>query len=159
MIPDRFFKSCVSGVKVFIFVCNQWCYSWAPRYPDAFRIHKKCSKCNFVIYDDDRLSALKHIYPIRTIKEKRGKMFKEDGLDNIMQCNVKIVILLDAIFNITDWTYKHKTKQRNLIHTQTFKPHNNPTIHWIKIIYPILRWKNIYRILAVWSKSITKLWL
>ena len=50
---------------------------------------------------------------LQSIQQNKSaqKMFKEQGLDFIIQFNLKIVIVLDFIFNINDWTYKHKRKK------------------------------------------------
>ena len=61
-------------------------------------------------------------WPFGKIKVERNqnnqniqKIYKKHGLDIIIQCNMKVVNCLDAIFNLNDGTYKPHTKPNNEI--------------------------------------------
>ena len=57
-----------------------------------------------------------YVYIIKEIiKYYIQKIFKEHGLDNITQCNMKIVNYLDVTFNLNDGTYKPYSKPNNEI--------------------------------------------
>ena len=49
------------------------------------------------------------------VKKNIRKIFKEHGLDIIIQCNRKIVNYLDVTFNLNDGTYRPYTKPNNEI--------------------------------------------
>ena len=48
-------------------------------------------------------------------KKNIQKIFKDHGLDIIIQCNMKVVNYLDVTFNLSDGTYKPYTKPNNEI--------------------------------------------
>ena len=52
---------------------------------------------------------------LEQVKKNIQKIFKEDGLDIITQCNMKVVNYLDVTFNLNDGTYKPYTKPNNEI--------------------------------------------
>ena len=56
--------------------------------------NKKYNKNDFALYRDDGLAVLKK------------KIFKNHGLDIIIQCNMKVVNYLDVTFNLNGGTYK-----------------------------------------------------
>ena len=49
------------------------------------------------------------------VKKNIQKVFKEHGLDIIIECNMKVVNYLDLTFNLNDGTYKPYTKPNNEI--------------------------------------------
>ena len=49
------------------------------------------------------------------IKERLQKVFKNNGLDVIIGCNMKIVNYLDDTFNLNDGTYRPYQKLNNII--------------------------------------------
>ena len=71
------------------------------------------SKNNFRLYRDDGLTVLKNNSRPQSeqVKKTNQKIFKEHGLDNIIQCNMKIINRSD----VTLVTYKAYTKPSNKI--------------------------------------------
>ena len=49
------------------------------------------------------------------IKKRLQKVFKNNGLDVIIECNMKIVNYLGVTFNLNDGTYKPYQKPDNII--------------------------------------------
>ena len=60
------------------------------------------------------------------VKKNIQKIFKELGLDIIIQCNMKVVNCLDVTFNLNDGTYKPYRKPNNEI-KYIRKNSNHPT--------------------------------
>ena len=63
---------------------------------------------NIGLYRDDGLSIFRNVSgpKLEKIKKHIQKIFKGKILDVIIECNTKIVNYLDAIFNLSDGTYK-----------------------------------------------------
>ena len=80
-------------------------------------LSKKYNKNDFGLYRDDGLAVLKNKSGPQSeqVKKNIQKIFKEHGLDIIIQCNMKIVYYLDVTFNLNDGTYKPYTKPNNEI--------------------------------------------
>ena len=80
-------------------------------------LSKNYSKIDFGLYRDDRLAVLKNKSgpQSKQVKKNIQKIFKEHGLDIIIQCSMKIVNYLDVTFNLNDGTYKPYTKPNNKI--------------------------------------------
>ena len=80
-------------------------------------LSKKYNNNNFGLYRDNGLAVLKNKSgPLSEhVKKIIQKIFKEHGLDIIIQCNMKIVNYLDVTFNLSDGTYKPYTKPNNEI--------------------------------------------
>ena len=80
-------------------------------------LSKKYNKNDFGLYRDDGLAVLKNKSGPQSeqVKKSIQKIFKEHGLDIIIQCNMKIVNYLDVTFNLNDGTYKPYTKPNNEI--------------------------------------------
>ena len=80
-------------------------------------LSKKYNKNNLGGYRDDRLTVLKNKSGPQSeqVKKNNQKIFKEHGLDIIIQCNMKVVNYLDVTFNLNDGTYKPYTKPNNEI--------------------------------------------
>ena len=80
-------------------------------------LSQKYNKNDFGLYRDDVLAVLKNISGRESepVKKIIKKIFKEHGLDIIIQCKMKVVNYLDFTFNINDGTYKHYTKPNNEI--------------------------------------------
>ena len=49
------------------------------------------------------------------IKKRLQKVFKNNGLNVIIECNMKIVNYLDVTFNLNDGTYRPYQKPDNII--------------------------------------------
>ena len=61
------------------------------------------------------------------IKKQLQKVFKNNGLDVVIECNMKIVNYLDITFNLNDGTYRPYQKPDNLIqyiHVESNDPPN-----------------------------------
>ena len=104
-------------------------------------LSKKYNKNDLRLYRDDGLAVLKNKSGPQSeqVKKNIQKIFKEHGLDIIIQCNMKVVNYLDVTFNLNDGTYMSYTKPNNeikYIHKNSNHP-ANPTIHRIKVIHPI----------------------
>ena len=80
-------------------------------------LSKKYNKNDFGLYRDDGLAVLKNKSGPQSeeVKKNIQKIFKEHGLDIIIQCNMKIVNYLDVTFNLNDETYNSYTKPNNEI--------------------------------------------
>ena len=63
---------------------------------------------NIGLYRENRLSIFKNCsgLQIEKIKKRLQKIFKNNGLDVIIEYNVKIVNYLDVAFNLNDGTYR-----------------------------------------------------
>ena len=80
-------------------------------------LSEKYNKNDFELYHDDGLAVLKNKSGPQSeqVKKNIQKIFKEHGLDIIIQCNMKVVNYLDVTFNLSDGTYKPYTKPNNEI--------------------------------------------
>ena len=63
---------------------------------------------NSSLYRDDGLSIFKNWSGLQMekIKKRLRKVFKNNGLDIIIACNMKIVNYLNVTFNLNDGTYR-----------------------------------------------------
>ena len=79
-------------------------------------LSKKYNKSDFGLCDDG-LAVLKNKSGLQSeqVKKNIQKIFKEHGLDIIIQCNMEIVNYLDVTFNLNDGNYKPYTKPNNEI--------------------------------------------
>ena len=87
----------------------------------------------FGLYQGDGLAVLKNESGPQSEKVKKNiqKVFKEHGLDIIIECNMKVVNYLDVIFNLNDGTYKPYKKPNNeikYIHKNSNHPSTIPQI-------------------------------
>ena len=80
-------------------------------------LSKKFNKNDFGLYRDDGLAFLKNKSGLQSeqVKKNNQKIFKEHGLDIIIQCNMRVVNYFDVTFNLNDGTYKTYTKPNNEI--------------------------------------------
>ena len=62
---------------------------------------------NIVLYRGDGLSIFKNCSgpQMEKLKKHLQKIFKNNGLDVIIECNMKVVNYLDVTFNLNDGTY------------------------------------------------------
>ena len=86
-------------------------------------------KKNIGLYRDDGLAAFKNTSGPQNerIKKKIQKIFKEKGLEAIVQCNMKVVNYLDATFNLEDGSfrpYKKPDDETLYIHVESDHPPN-----------------------------------
>ena len=90
-------------------------------------IGNKYNPNNIGLYRDDGLAVFKNIRVPQSekIKKTLQKMFKNKGLDIIINCNMKIVNYLDVTFNLNDGSYRSYKKpndETNYIHMTTPHP-------------------------------------
>ena len=78
---------------------------------------KKYNKNDYGLYQDDGLAVLKKKSGPQSeqVKKNIQKIFKDHGLDIIIQCNMKVVNYLDVTFDLSDGTYKPYAKPNNEI--------------------------------------------
>ena len=78
-------------------------------------LSKKYNKNGFGLYRHDRLAILKNNCRPQSeqVKKNIQKIFNEQGLDIIIQCDMKIVNYLHITFHLNDGTYKPYTKPNN----------------------------------------------
>ena len=86
-----------------------WAYKCEIQYP------KSTAKDNFGLYHEDGFAVLKNKSGRQSeqVKKNIQQIFKEHGLDIIIQCNMKVANYLDATFNLNDETNKPYTKPNN----------------------------------------------
>ena len=72
-------------------------------------IGNKCNPSNNGVYRNDGLSVFKNTSrPQSEINKKTfQKVFKNKGLDFIINCNMKIVNYVDVTLNLNDGSYRH----------------------------------------------------
>ena len=92
-------------------------------------ISERFNKKDIGLYRDDGLSVFKNLSGPENEKIKKilQKIFKENGLNIIIQCNMKIVNYLDLTLNLNDGTYKPYRKEdedTNYIHKDSDHPPN-----------------------------------
>ena len=70
-------------------------------------ILQKYNKSNFGLYCNDGFAILKNKSgsQLEQVNKNIQKIFKEHGLDIIIQCNMKVVNYLDVTFNLNDRIY------------------------------------------------------
>ena len=84
---------------------------------------------NISLYRDDGLSTFKNCSgpQIEKVKKHLQKVFKDNGLDVIIECNMKVVNYLDVAFNLNDDIYRPYQKPDNIIqyiHVESNHPPN-----------------------------------
>ena len=87
-------------------------------------IGNKYNPNNIGLYRDDRLAVFKNTSGPQSEKIKKTfqKMFKNKGLDIIINCNMKIVNYLDVTLNLNDGSYgpnKKPNEETNYIHVNS----------------------------------------
>ena len=94
-------------------------------------LSKKYNKNDFGLYRDDGLAALRNKSGPHSeqLKKNIQKIFKEHGLDVIVQCNMKLVNYLDVTFNLNEETCRPYTKPNNEVKSI----HKNSNHHSIAI--------------------------
>jgi len=93
------------------------------------QIAEKFDKNNIGLYRDDGLAVFKNISGPQSekIKKQFQKHFKDNGLDIVIKCNMKIVDYLDVTLNLNDSTFKpyHKPdNETNYVHKDSNHPAN-----------------------------------
>ena len=90
-------------------------------------IGNKYNPNNIGLYRDDGLAVFKNTSGPQSEKIKKTfqKMFKNKGLDIIINCNMKIVNYLDVTLNLNDGSYRPYKKpndETNYIHVNSDHP-------------------------------------
>ena len=91
------------------------------------KISCKYIKQDVGLYRDDGLAVFKNLsgHGNDKIKKDFQKIFKENGLDIVIQCNMKVVDYLDITLNLNDSTFKPFRKEgeyTNYIHSESDHP-------------------------------------
>ena len=92
-------------------------------------ITKKYNKNNIGLYRDDGLAVFKNMSGPENekIKKEFQKIFKNKGLDIVIQCNMKVVDYLDVTLNLNDGSFRPFRKpddETNYIHAGSDHPPN-----------------------------------
>ena len=90
-------------------------------------IGNKYNPNNIGLYRDDGLAVFKNTSGPQSEKIKKTfqRMFKNKGLDIIINCNMKIVNYLDVTLNLNDGSYrpcKKPNEETNYIHVNSDHP-------------------------------------
>ena len=90
---------------------------------------QKCNKENIGLYRDDGLAILKKLSGPETerMKKEFQRIFREKGLEIVIECNKKVVDYLDVTLNLNDGSYKPYRKpddEINYIHAESDHPPN-----------------------------------
>ena len=85
---------------------------------------------NIGLYRDDGLLIFKNCSGLQMekIKKHLQKVFKNNALDVIIECNMKVVNYLDVTFNLDDGTYRPYQKPDNIIQYIHFEYNHPPNI-------------------------------
>jgi len=91
------------------------------------KITQKYNKKDIGLYRDDGLAVFKNTSGPQSerIKKDLQKNFKDNGLDIVIQCNMKTVNYLDVTLDLTNSTYRpyHKPdSETNYVHTDSNHP-------------------------------------
>ena len=72
---------------------------------------------NIGLFSDDKLAIFKNCSGLQMekIKKSQQKVFKNNGLDVITECNMKVVNYLDVTFNLNDGTYQPYQNPANIL--------------------------------------------
>ena len=92
-----------------------------------YLIGKKYDSKNIGLYRDDGLAVFKNISgpASEKIKKQLQSLFKQKGMQIIIECDLKVVNYLNITFNLTDGTYRPYRKpndETNYIHIQSGHP-------------------------------------
>ena len=95
-----------------------------------YKLSQKCNKNNIDLYRDDDLAIFKNISGPKSEKVIKNfqKMFKENELDIIIQCNMKVVNYLDVTLNLENSTYCPYQKENNQIKYIDTESNHPPSI-------------------------------
>ena len=83
-----------------------------------YLIGKKYDSKNIGLYRDDGLAAFKNVSGPASEKMKKQlqSLFKQKGLQIIIECNLKVVNYLDVTFNLNDGFYRFYPKPNDETH-------------------------------------------
>ena len=97
---------------------------------DSFLLHQLSNKCNkkdIGLYQEDGLAVFKNKSgpQAERIKKDFQKIFRENDLNIVIKCDLKIVNYLDVTLNLLNNTYKPFSKpnnETNYIHKESIHP-------------------------------------
>ena len=94
------------------------------------KLSLKYNKNNIGLYHDDGLVIFKNITVPKSEKVKKDvqKLFKENELDIVIQCNMKTVNYLDVTLNLENSTYRPYKKENNQIKYINIESNHPPSI-------------------------------
>ena len=95
-----------------------------------YKLSVKCKQNNIGLYRNDGLAIFTNISGPKSEKVKKDiqKLFKENELDIVIQCNMKKINYLDVTLNLEDSTYRHYQKQNNQIKYINTESNHPPSI-------------------------------
>ena len=100
-----------------------------------YKLSLKYNKNNNGLYRDDGLAIFKKISGSKSEKVKKDiqKLFKENELGIVIQCNMKMVSYLDVTLNLENSTYRPYQKENITTHhlsSSNFHTLLNPDFHY-----------------------------
>ena len=95
-----------------------------------YKLSLKYNKNDIGLYRDDGLAIFKNISGPKSEKIKKNiqKLFKENQLDIVIQCNMKTVNYLDVTLNLENSTYRPYQKENNQIKYINIESNHPPSI-------------------------------
>ena len=95
-----------------------------------YKLSLKYNKNKIGLYRDDGLAIFKNISGPKSerIKKNIRKLFKENQLDIVIQCNMKTVNHLDVTLNLENSTYRPYKKENNQIKHINIESNHPPSI-------------------------------
>ena len=129
----------------------------------SFLLHQLSNKYNkkdIGLYRDDGLAVFKNKSgpQAERIKKDFQKFFRENDLNIVIKCNLKIVDYLDVTLNLLNNTYKPFSKPNNeinYIHKESNHPPSKSS-HFYQV-FPLV--KKFLMSLAYLPKSTKKIWI
>ena len=95
-----------------------------------YKLSLKYNKNNIGLYRDDGLAIFKNISGPKSEKVKKDiqKLFKENELDIVIQCNMKTINYLDVTLNLENSTYRTYQKKKKQIKYINIESNHPPCI-------------------------------
>ena len=95
-----------------------------------YKLSPKYNKTGIGLYRNDGLAIFKKITGPKSAKVKKDiqKLFKENELDIVIQCNMKTVNYLDVMLNLEDSIYRPYQKENNQIKYINIESNHPPSI-------------------------------
>ena len=95
-----------------------------------YKLSLKYNKSKIGLYCDDGVAIFKNISGPKSEKFKKyiRKLFKENQLDIVIQCNMKMVKCLHVTFNLENSTYRPYKKENNQIKYINIESKHPPSI-------------------------------
>ena len=95
-----------------------------------YKLSLKYNKDNIGLYRDDGLAIFKNISGPKSEKVKKDiqKLFKENELDIVIQCNMKMINHLNVTLNLENSTYRSYQKENNQMKYIHFESSHPPSI-------------------------------